>query len=127
MIKILIPQIKSKGKTNIRGLWLAENNKLYYDYLTEQIIDLDYNSNNTTVVEYLEYLRVKYNQIAIFFSVDNSGYVYYSKDKIEVLPNSFSVNINKNVLKAYSKKLLRDYKGLTIYRLKDSYILKVYY
>ena len=31
MIKVFIPQDKTQGKTNIRGLWLNDKGQLFYD------------------------------------------------------------------------------------------------
>ena len=33
MIKVFIPEIKGRIKTNIRGLWVNDKGILFYDYL----------------------------------------------------------------------------------------------
>jgi len=123
MIKVFIPQDKTQGKTNVRGLWLNDKGQLFYDYL--RIIST-YNINTYI----LEDLKVKYNQEAFFYVRNNCGYIYNGLDKqIEVLPKVIRLEISKDRanLKGLIKRLLRDYKGLTIYTEPKGYVLEVYY
>ena len=119
MIKVFIPQDKTQGKTNVRGLWLNDKGQLFYDYLAIKSGD----------VYYLEDYKIRYNQQAIFYTSGDIGYIYYSKDKIDVLPKVLRFNIGKDRanLKGLIKRLLRDYKGLTIYTEPEGYLLEVYY
>jgi hypothetical protein len=119
MIKVFIPQDKTQGKTNVRGLWVNNKGILFYDYLAIKSGD----------VYYLEDYKIRYNQQAIFYTSGDIGYIYYSKDKIDVLPKVLRFNIGKDRanLKGLIKRLLRDYKGLTIYTEPEGYLLEVYY
>ena len=123
MIKVFIPQDKTQGKTNIRGLWLNDKGILFYDYL--RIIST-YNINTYI----LEDLKNKYKQEAFFYVRNNCGYIYNGLDKqISVLPKviRFTIGKDRANLKGLIKRLLRDYKGLTIYTEPEGYVLEVYY
>ena len=123
MIKVFIPQDKTQGKTNVRVLWLNDKGILFYDYL--KIIST-YNINTYI----LEDLKNKYKQEAFFYVRNNCGYIYNGLDKqIEVLPKVIRLEISKDRanLKGLIKRLLRDYKGLTIYTEPEGYLLEVYY
>ena len=126
MIKVFIPEIKGKVKTEIRGLWLNDKGKLFYDYL--RILDFSIPLNGLNLNE-IENIKRYHKQEAVFYTSNNKGYVYYSKDKIDVLNKVKRFNIGKDRanLKGLIKRLLRDYKGLTIYTEPEGYLLEVYY
>jgi hypothetical protein len=123
MIKVFIPEIKGKVKTDVRRLWLNDKGKLFYDYL--RIINT---FNINTYI--LEDLKNKYKQEAFFYVRNNCGYIYNGLDKqIEVLPKvlRFTIGKDRANLKGLIKRLLRDYNGLTIYTEPEGYLLEVYY
>lgn len=123
MIKLLLPQDKTQGKTTARGLWRNDNGKTYYDYLT--LKRYDYLSNTD-----LELLRVKNNQEALFYTEFSRGYIFYNPNKIEVLKKVKKWSIKKGCLlkyRAFLRQLLRKYNGLTIYDDFDRYIIEVFY
>ena len=126
MIKVFIPEIKGKVKTNVRGFWLNDKGKLFYDYL--RILDFSIPLNGLNLNE-IENIKRYYKQEAIFYTSNNKGYVYYSKDKIDVLNKviRFTIGKDRANLKSLIKRLLRDYKGLTIYTEPEGYLLEVYY
>ena len=122
MYKIFIPQVSKHIKQNTRGLWLSPQNKLYYDYFTTQDQD---------IISYcdIEALRIKYKQECIFY-IDcnvNKAYVFYNSSKIEVLNNYLYIIADKSILKQTIKLLLKQYRGLTITKLDNHYIIEVYY
>lgn len=131
MIKILIPELNKRIKTDVRGLWLNDNHKLYYDYLRQDLLSFDLSQDNykARFYLYLDKIKRQYNQEAIFYTYKDKGFIYYDKDKIEVLSKvlRFKIGFNKKNLRGLIKKLLRDYKGLTIYRDIQGYILEVFY
>jgi CRISPR-associated protein Cas8b1/Cst1 subtype I-B len=131
MIKILIPELNKKIKTNVRGLWLNDNHKLYYDYLRQDLLSFDLSQDNYKIrfYNYLDKIKTQYNQEALFYDYNGIGFIYYNRDKIDVLNKvlRFNIGFNKKNLRGLIKKLLRDYKGLTIYRDIQGYILEVYY
>jgi len=128
MIKILIPQDKKQGKASIRGLWLNDN-KIYYDYLKEEFLNLDIDRINykNRFYLYLEQIKKEYRQEAIFYNYKNKGYIYYNRDKIEVLNHRIIKQVLFKNLRQEIKKALRQYKGITIYIKDNNYILEVYY
>jgi len=72
-IKIYLP-IKKNKKSNIRGFWLSDDKKLYYDYI--KIIEAN--------ISDIENIRKKYNELAIFYTDDKFAYIWNGK-KTEVL------------------------------------------
>ena len=134
MIKILIPEIKGKIKTNVMGLWLNSEHKLFYDYLKV----INYNQSISGLYyeglfyNYLDTLKTTLKQEAIFYVKDNIGYCYYSRDNIEVLNRHSIIEIkrqgkNTKLLRDYIRSALRLYNGITISIKGHSYILEVYY
>ena len=120
MIKVFIPQDKTQGKTNIRGLWLNDKGQLFYDYLKVKHFS---RANFST-------LSKVYNQKAIFYIKNNKGYCFNYNNKLtDVLPKviRFTIGKDRANLKGLIKRLLRDYKGLTIYTEPEGYLLEVYY
>jgi hypothetical protein len=127
MIKIFIPINKGRNKTDIRGFWLNDNGKLFYDYIT--ILNL---KKSAYILKQLETFRQYYNQEALFFTIKNKGYIYTKGNKIDVLNKHSIIEVkrlgrNTKLLKDYIRSALRLYKGLTIYIKSNSYILEVYY
>jgi len=120
MIKVFIPQDKTQGKTNIRGLWLNKD-KIYYDYL--KVV-------NTSFIEgkQLEALKKKYNQQAIFYvdTATDTGIIYYNKDKKEVLSHRIYAMIGRN-FRAELKEDLKIYGGVTIYKIGAYYCKEIFY
>jgi hypothetical protein len=121
MIKVFIPEIKGRNKTNIRGFWLSPEGKVYYDYL--RIINT-YNLNTWI----LEDLKNKYNQKALFYVRFNCGYVYNGINKqIDVLPNRIYAEVLKTNLKQEIKEALQLYGGVTIYKEDNKYFKEIFY
>lgn len=123
MIKVFIPESKSRNKTSVRGFWYSqENKKTYYDYLTVK--------NILTYSEYfIESIQAKYNQEAVFYSNDNIGYIFYSRDKIQILPHRYIINVSFNkrrLLRGFIKSALKLYGGVTVYITRSGYTLEVF-
>lgn len=129
MIKIYIPQKKHKyNKSNIRGIW-QDKNKLYYD----NIKIIEYNMPIIGVfyqdifLKYLNTIKECYNQECIFYTIDDIGYIFYNKNKIDILSNKAHITIDKNKLKITLQAILKLYNGLTIYKNKNNYYIEVFY
>lgn len=124
-IIVFIPKDKGREKTMARGFW-RDNGKIYYDYVTPQEVSAE------SIPEAVEALRVKYNQIAMFYiERDNEGdkasaFIQSAEYKTEILPYKISISVKgKSALRAYIKRFLRDYGGVTVYiEDKDLYILE---
>lgn len=126
MIKIYIPILNKRKKEKIRGLFKNKKGKLFYDYLIIQKYKL-----NSLPCFYNHLLKLKqfYKQECFFYTINNEGFIFYNKNKIEKLKNKivFSIGFNRKNLKLYLKEYLKKYKGLTIYKEIDGYKIEVYF
>lgn len=119
MIKLLIPQDKTQGKTTARGFWL-DNGKVYYDYLRIEQGDF-------TLAQIKE-IASAYNQLAVFFANEGEGFIYDTrKGSYDVLPQREQLIVNKKELRYFIQLFLRKYNGLTVYDLGSNYLLEVYH
>jgi len=131
MIKVFIPEIKRRYNKKIlaRGFWYSKDNKkTYYDYLnvkeyTQSIADNYYLG---LFYDYLDTIKTSRNQECIFFVNGNVGNVYYSRDKIEILPGRIYKEVRKQDLRKAIKKGLMVYNGLTIYQENKRYYIEIF-
>jgi hypothetical protein len=128
MVKVFIPINKSKIKTGARGFWRNDTGRTYYDYLKiinyrQENIGLYYRD---LFINYLETIKTGYKQEAIFYTDNGQGFIYYSKDKIEVLKNRIYQDITGN-LKEAIKEAIKKYNGVTVYKNNNRYFLEVFY
>ena len=120
MINIFIPQKKGRIKTNIRGFWLSPSGQICYDYLR-----IEEHSQFAFDSLFLDRLKKKYNQEALFLTDYEGAYIYTDYDKIKVLKersNGIITNLKKEI-----KHLLNKYGGVTIYKSGKSYLWEVFY
>jgi hypothetical protein len=120
MYKILIPE--KEKKSLIRGIW-KDGNKLYFDNLKAEYTD------------YLSYAKLDklcedYNQLAIFYTFNNTASIYTKKsgriDKL--LKRSINYCSNKKDLKSIIKEYILKFGGATVYiESKASYKIIGYY
>jgi len=128
MIKIFIPQNKTKNnKPGIRGLWLNDDKKLFYDYL--KVKEIYPFKSDDELYHYLDYLKKKYNQEALFFIYRDKAYIFYNRDKIEALSTRHIIEVMRQgrstkLLKDYLKNALNLYSGVTVYIKRFDYILE---
>lgn len=129
MVKVFIPIVKGKyNKTLARGFWRNEAGRVYYDYV--KIIN--YRQDNIGVYyqglfyDYLDTIKAGYNQECIFYTVDNVGYCYYNRDKIEILPHRIIKEVLRGNLKNTIKANLKIYGGLTILNEAGRYYIEVF-
>jgi hypothetical protein len=129
MLNIFVPVKKQEGKASIRGLWINEAGKLCYDYLRLQEIEGADKRAGRSSIYYLESIKQDYKQEAIAFIKDGIFGLYFNPGNIKLLPKVLRLSIGKNKknLKGLIKKLLKDYKGLTIYKEALGYTLEAYY
>jgi len=129
MVKVFIPINKGKIKTSCRGFWLSDNGKIYYDYIKV----INYRQENIGLyyqdlfLNYLETIKNCYKQQCIFYIINDIGYIYHGRDRIEILKNRIYQEVKKENLKNSIKKALKDYKGVTIYQENKKYFLEVFY
>ncbi len=126
MIKVLIP-ISKKTKSRIRGIW-QEAGKIYYDYhkIKRLNFSLVYDKRDK-IYNALEELRVKHNQICLFFyDTDRQcAGLFYNPGKVDYFKRGFSekrVYLSKDILKYYLKK----YNGFTIYKRKRDFKIEIW-
>jgi hypothetical protein len=130
MIKVFIPENKRKyGKKELaRGFWQSASGRVYYDYLNVKDFNLSIADNygKNRFLDYLESLKISLKQEAIFYKIDNVGYCYYSREKIEILPSRIYKEVSRENLKKAIQEALRDYKGVTIYSEAGRYYIEIF-
>lgn len=126
MIKVLLPSGK-KVKSNIRGFWL-DNGKIYYDYhkIKHLNLSLVYN-NRDKIYNTLESLRVKHNQICLFFyDTDRQiAGLFYNPSRVDYFKEGLTFKhsfLSKDLLRYYLKR----FNGFTIYNKKKYYKIEVW-
>lgn len=134
-ITVYIPTEKRKYNKRIlaRGFWKNEAGAIEMDYILtkeyQQRIDgLLYQD---IFYRYLDNLKqIKTNgkpQTAIFYKINDIGYIYYSRDKIEVLSNRIYKEVLKENLKGTIKADLKVYGGLTFSTVNSRYFTEIFY
>ena len=115
MYKILIPSDK---KSDIKGYWQGDI-RIYADNLLAIYRPI-------ITKKQLSYLCLHYKQKAIFYSQGAIGYIYNENGTIDTLSH-FKGYYFDHVKPSIVKSLIKEYGGLTIYRVKNGYNVKVYY
>jgi len=118
MIKVFIPEIKGRVKTEVRGFWRNEQGKTFYDYLS--IVPLHFLGVDT-----FEEIKRKYNQEALFILSGETGFIYSDPLNIKQLRHYIFEEV-KN-LKAEIKQALSVYGGVTIYKIANKYYKEIFY
>lgn len=124
MIKVFIPEPKIKiNKPNVRGLWLNNQGRLFYDYLKV----IEYYSIPS--YKHLQNLKIKYKQEAIFYTDDYKGYIYSDKKEVfsQKVESRYYLRHKGKGLKALIKDYLKCYGGVTFYITKDYIDLQAFY
>jgi len=132
MIKPIVYIPGSKKDSNCRGYWINEAGKVEKDYINSleynQVINGLYYENN--FFNYLDLLkRIKTNgkpQECIFYKIGNIGYIYYSRDKITILPHRIIKEVSRDNLKQSIRETLKQYSGLTIYQENKRYYIEIF-
>jgi hypothetical protein len=129
MVKVFIPEVKGKNKTETRGFWKDNSGRVYYDYIKV----INYRQENIGFYyqdlfkDYLENLKVYHKQEAIFYVKDNTGFIYNGRDNIEELPGRIYKEVTRENLKSSIKEALKVYGGVTIYNEAGRYYLEIFY
>lgn len=133
-LKVFIPTEKSKfGKKDLaRGLWKNEAGRIESDLINVK----DYQQSITGLYyqdlfyNYLDNLKqIKTNgktQDCIFYKNGGVGYIYYSRDKIQILPSRIIKEVSRADLKQTIKADLKENSGLTIYRNNGKYYIEIF-
>jgi len=133
-IVVFIPVNKRKyGKQNLaRGLWANESGKIESDLIdcreyNQSIEGIYYQSNFYNYLDLLKQIKTNgKTQDCIFYKIGNVGYVYYSRDKIVILPHRIIKEVKKEDLKNTIKADLKENSGLTIYRDNGRYYIEIF-
>jgi hypothetical protein len=130
MIKVFIPEIKRRynKKNLVRGFWQSDNGRVDYDYLSIKDFNLSITDNYgyNRFIDYLDTIKADYRQEAIFYKIDSVGYVYYSRDKIIVLPSRIYKEVARVDLKVAIKEALTRFNGCTIYNEAGKYYIEIF-
>lgn len=132
---VFIPWNKGREKTLARGFW-RDNGKVYYDYI--QPCALEIAKYSADITPEIERLRVKYNQLAMFYiSRDAEGdtacaYTQSANGAIEALPHKKNIAIRRNhkntwrTLRGYIAHFIQIYGGCTVY-INHDYIIEAWH
>jgi hypothetical protein len=115
---VFIPANKGRIKTTARGFW-KDNGRTYYDYVFPKVLRFNYAHDKK---ESIEYLRKKFNQLAMFYTAGGRAYIQSANYKTEVLTRRSSIFVlGKKALRAYVKKFLQAFNGVTVYDIGCGY------
>jgi len=109
--------------TDIEGYWL-DNDKVHFDY----IIPVNYN----VIDSYYFRLAVKRafddNEICVFYkNFYNKGVLVWKSGREQILPDRYEEISATRPNEEYLKILLKEFGGLTLYKLADNcYIIEIY-
>lgn len=110
-----------KHKTDVKGFWI-DKGKIYID-------NIDIVTISGSHIDYLDALinfSLCNSQLAVFYkNIYNEGIIQYKDGKKQVLKNR-TAWVEKHLKPSYVKTLLAQYGGLTIYRLKEGYLIEIY-
>ena len=134
IVKVFIPVEKRKyNKKNLsRGLWLNESGRIESDLINcrvynQSIEGLLYEDIFYRYLDNLKQIKTNgKNQECIFYKINNVGYIYYSRDKIQILPSRIYTEVKKESLKLTIKESLKKYSGLTIYQENKKFYIEVF-
>lgn len=133
-IRVFIPIEKRKyNKKNLaRGYWLNDSGKIEQDYIevrtyNQSIEGLYYQK---IFFNYLDNLKaIKTNgktQGCVFYKINSVGFVYYNRDKIQVLPSRLYIEVSRANLKQAITEGLKKYSGLTVYQENKKYYIEIF-
>ncbi len=109
--------IDNNKKSKIVGLWKGE--KIYKDYIHLQNL-----TNKKDVLKNIKILFDK-GEEAVFYEYNKNAYCVYNDGKIDTFTNKTIFTIEKNLLHSV-KELLKEYQGLTIYKVKNHYRIEIW-
>jgi len=118
MIEVLIPTIKGRIKTNIRGFWLNGDGKIEYDYLG--IIKF----NSFPSHKWIEHQRALLKQDCIAIKEENTLIIYYRDKSIKLTQRIYEEIKN---LKKEIKKALKEHGGITVYKIDNKFYKEIFY
>ena len=129
MIKIFIPQTqKTTNKTDIRGIWINDKGHLFYDYLHIEYLNWTVEDRRylNRFYLYLDQIKKKLDQEAIFYIINNTAYIYYNRDKIEVLKTRTQTTAKPGQARQAIKEALKTYGGITIYKRPGEILIEAW-
>lgn len=128
MIKIFIPQTQKTTKTAIRGLWRNDKGHLFYDYIDIEYLNwtLEDRRYLTRFYIYLDQIKKQLNQEAIFYQYQDKAYIYYGKDKIDVLNIRTQTTAKPGQARRAIKEAIKAYGGITIYKRPGEILIEAW-
>ena len=133
-IKVFIPvENRRFNKSNLsRGYWQSEAGKIERDLINvkeynQSITGIYYQGNFYNYLDLLKQIKTNGKpQDCIFYKIGNVGYIYYSRDKIKILPKRIYQEISRGNLRKAIRQGLSLYNGITIYRETGKYYLECF-
>lgn len=133
-IKIFIPVEKRKYNKKIlsRGFWKNDSGVIECDYVDirtygQSIEGLVYQDSFYRYLDNLKQIKTNgKTQDCIFYKINNIGFVYYSRDKIQVLPSRLYNEVSRSNIKRTIKEALKQYSGLTVYQENKRYYIEIF-
>lgn len=111
-----------KEKTDIVGFWKDEAGKVHRDNIQLYVRGLIFKEQIENKIESL-FCR---GEKAVFYKNPyNEGIIEYPDGKRDILKNRIAWT-QKHLNAAFIKLLLNQHGGLTVYRIKDGYLIEIY-
>jgi len=111
--------IPVKQKTNILGLWIDNNKKIYRDNIKIK------NCSSSAKLQLEIALLIEDGEQAVFYVVHNAAYIHTQHKPLKILIHRIEIK-EKNLRPSYIKLLLAQHGGLTIFRKKNSYLIEIW-
>ena len=107
-----------KHKTDIRGYWLSDTGKLYKDNISLLYLD---NDN----IEDVKFDLFNRGELSIFYKDNLCAIIEDAQGERTHLYNQKLLRFKK-ISAGLFKRLLKDYKGFTVYKHKGYYLIEVW-
>jgi hypothetical protein len=110
--------------TDVEGFWLDSNEKVHFDYIIPVSYPVICSFEFNTAID----VMLNDGEICVFSKdVHNYGVLHYKNNKKEVIKKRMESIRTVRPCEGELKKLLKQYGGLTLYRIADNcYVIEIY-
>ena len=114
----------SKTKTSVEGYWLDSNGKVHFDY----IIPVNYPAIDSYKFRIAVQELFRNGEICIFYkNFKNYGVLEYANGNEHIIKERIEIIEQVKPDNDYLNELLKNYGGLTMYKLaEDCYLIEIY-